>query len=221
MNTTLNEYVTRYYVSWLKYTYYLCNLHGLRSEAYDIFSGSLLDLLTKSAEVIDGLLACEAQGDRKLLYYTKKIILYNVLQFKARGLRCLSYAGDSHVFDGFANTTTDAADDALLDCDEAIYNATREIEANFRDDSFIEPAPALDLPVKRDIKVRTSVFVNTPQAITRKDGTVRIYMPIKSEVYYTEGGVRKTKTKHFTSRGEAWMWARQRKAEILAGVLTL
>lgn len=216
MNATINEYVARYYVSWLKYANYLCNQHGLRVEAYDLFSESLLDLLTKSADVIDDLLAYEARGEKKLLYYTKKIILHNVLKFKAQGWRTVC-AGDS----GFANTTTDIADDALLEVDESIYNSAREIEANFRDDSFYDMAPALDLPIERDIKVGTSVYISTPQLFPRKNGTVRVEMPVKGAVYYTAGGVRKTKTKQFTTRGEAFGWANQRKAEILAGVLTL
>lgn len=218
MNTTLNEYVTRYYVRWLDYANYLCNAHGLRQEdAYDIFSESLLALLTKSAEVIDGLLACEGQGEKKLFYYTRKIILNNVLQFKMRGWHYPNCAN----IECLANTTTDAADDALLDCDEAIYNSIREIEATFREDSFYEPVPHLDLPVKRDIEVGTSVFTFTPQITPRQDGSMRCYIPIAGTVYYNDGGRRRSKTKYFPTRGAARGWAERSKAEILAGVLTL
>lgn len=221
MNAILNEYVTKYYVRWLNYARYLCKEYGLDREAYDIFAESLLDLLSKTPETIDELLFHETRGDRKLFNYTKKIIRNNVLQLKATGGRYYSYDSDSYAFESLANTTTDIADDALLDLPEELFNAVRELEADFRDDSFGLPLRA-DLPVIRDdIKVGTSVFRHTPRIATRPDGTKRVYMPIKGEVYYKEGGVRKVKTKHFPTRGEARGWTEQFKAEILAGIVSI
>lgn len=144
---TLTPYIERYYDAWLSYTRYLCARYRMRNEACDVMGDVMEQLCRKPAAVLDDLLQHEMHGDKKLKNYVRRMILYTCVDM-IRRRRAIVQINENYI----------VHNPEMDDEPSQIADEIRIVEAEWREDSFLEP------------------------------GTVRALRPIKGSVYRYRNG---------------------------------
>lgn len=137
----LTPYIERYYAAWLSYARYLCARYRIHDEACDVIGDVMEDLCRKPAAILDDLLQHEKRGDKKLKNYVRRMILFTCVDVVRRRHATVQ------INEKFIVHNPDTEDESLPVADEI-----RVVEAEWREDSFIEPETVQVLrPIKGSV----------------------------------------------------------------------
>lgn len=127
----LENYISRYYDDWLRYSRRWCSMCGIPREAYDLFADVLESLCYRpEAQVLD-MLAREEAGDRNLFFYIRKAIRLEIYNYRARRYRATCSTDKLMCLLQERPEDNDAADE--------LFNQFREVEAHLRADDYVDP----------------------------------------------------------------------------------
>lgn len=134
MNTRdyMDMYIRRYYGALFSCARYWCSRRGIPGEAYDCLADAFEVLCRKPESVLLDLIRHELAGEKKLFFYTRKILHFVIIRYGAaernrhlcplnEALCLLEESGE------------------LGDADEN-FARSREVEALFRSDDYTERA---------------------------------------------------------------------------------
>lgn len=126
----MDIYIRKYYTSLLSCSRYWCSIWGIPSEAYDLLMTALETLCRKPESILQDLIRHELAGEKKLFFYTRKVVYYKIAAYgsmaKSRPLCSLDEA--IGVLDN--SEEPDVSDER--------FARLREVEALTRSDDYME-----------------------------------------------------------------------------------
>lgn len=125
----LEKYIQKYYSDWFWCSRRWCSMLGIQNEAYDLYANVLLELCQKPEIKLQELVEHEESGDRKLFFYVRKMIQFEVYEYRTRKAR--RFCSVDLLPNLQQNTDVESADDD-------VFNEYREITAKMRADDFID-----------------------------------------------------------------------------------
>lgn len=128
-STLLEKYIRKYYSDWLWCSRRWCSMLGIANEAYDLFADVLLDLWQKPELKLQDLIEHEESGDRKLFFYVRQMIRFDVYEYRTRKTRKLCS------IELLPNLQQNTDDEEFAD---DLFNEFREVTAKMRADDFID-----------------------------------------------------------------------------------